>query len=288
MTIKETLVTPEIATKWLEGNTHNRTLRQSVVERYARDMKAGKWQLTPECIAFDFNKTLVDGQHRLWAVIESETATRFMVAYDVRPEVRAVINAGLVRTDTDHLKFGYGLNVTPMHSAVAKRVLQSPIGRTKATVDEIRLFLATHAKALDFALSAFPRVVRGITTAPIYTVVLRAHYHAEEERLRQFAEVLCTGRMTNTNEEPILLLRNFLLERAPSDAAVVYAKTERALMAYLNNESPHMLYSASSELFPLPEERTTTRRLGHGNKIIKVAAGKKSVKKTRRGGVTHA
>ena len=37
-------VTPELATKWLESNTNNRTVRDSHVLRLAADMKAGKWK----------------------------------------------------------------------------------------------------------------------------------------------------------------------------------------------------------------------------------------------------
>ena len=39
-------VTPEIAYTWLERNTCNRNVIQLVVDRYARDMKSGRWHLT--------------------------------------------------------------------------------------------------------------------------------------------------------------------------------------------------------------------------------------------------
>ncbi len=38
------------AFSWLEGNTHNRPLSQQNVERLARDMAAGRWQLGAEIV----------------------------------------------------------------------------------------------------------------------------------------------------------------------------------------------------------------------------------------------
>lgn len=68
------VVTPAMATKWLEeGNTHNRKVRDSVVMRYAADMKAGRWKQTHQGIAFNGDGTLLDGQHRLFAIIEADT-----------------------------------------------------------------------------------------------------------------------------------------------------------------------------------------------------------------------
>ncbi len=43
-------VTPELAERWLSLNTHNRTLRDGVVSRYAESIKAGQWELNGETI----------------------------------------------------------------------------------------------------------------------------------------------------------------------------------------------------------------------------------------------
>jgi hypothetical protein len=48
-------VSPDLAAKWLEHNTRNRKLRQSVVNKYAADMREGRWLLTGDAIAFDKN-----------------------------------------------------------------------------------------------------------------------------------------------------------------------------------------------------------------------------------------
>lgn len=64
-------ITPEKARQMLENNSGNRKLYQKTVDGYARDMIAGRWQLTHQCIAVDEFGNLIDGQHRLTAIVQS-------------------------------------------------------------------------------------------------------------------------------------------------------------------------------------------------------------------------
>lgn len=288
MEVKEVFVTPDQATKWLEGNTHNRALRQNVVERYARDIKAGKWRLTHEAIAFGPDGCLIDGQHRLWAIIEANTPARLLVVRGVSLEALRVINSGLVRSTGDHLRLGYNVHASNMEVAIARRIARTS-AHQRPTTDEVHRALTTHGAAIKFALTCFPRAVRGITTVPVTTVVARATYHVEHGVLMRFGEALCEGRI-DKGEDSALLLRNWLLERAPrtsstKSADMVYAKTTRALFAFSRNERITTLYGASDELFPLPEEtRTTTRVRKADNKrqLEAVAIAARPARKRRK------
>ena len=266
ITTKELTVTPAKATEWLEGNVHNRNVRDSVVSRYARDMKAGAWRLTHQGIAFDrpeerSDKVLVDGQHRLFAIIESDTPVRLMVSFGVPMDAQGVIDDNLQRTMVDTLKLAHDRHdVTNMHVAIVKRLLgQAKHGRLSR--QEIVEGLTLHQKAVDFAITAFSRKVRGITTAPVLTVVTRAYYTVNRDQLARFAEALLGGVIDEKNgEQPILMLRNWLLEKAPirggstTQTEAIYGKTARALSAYLDGERITTLYSANKELFPMPSE----------------------------------
>lgn len=265
MNMREMEVTPDMATKWLEGNTHNRGVRDTVVERYARDMKAGRWMLTHEAIAFDHDGTLIDGQHRLWAVVTSKSATRFMVARDADLLTQAVIDGSLPRTMVDVMKLAYDRHdVNAIDISVAKALAA---GRTKGplTRQEIVAAFDQHQEAIRFAVQSFPRKVRGVTIAPVFTVIARAWYTADRARLAEFAEVMSSGKLHTAADDAALLLRNWLLEKAPTKGgssrdAVVYGKTERALASFLIGESIAILYAASSELFPLPIEEAKSKR----------------------------
>lgn len=268
ITTKEMNVSPEQATKWLEGNTHNRGVRDSVVERYARDMKAGAWRLTHQGIAFDRSepdphKVLVDGQHRMFAILAANVTVRMMVSFGVPLAAQGVIDDSLGRTLVDTLKLAEGRDdVTGMHVAIAKRLLGDSL-RGKLSRHEVVQTIAAHEKAIGFACEAFSRKVRGITTAPVMTVVARAFYTADRERLERFVDALLNGKIDEANgEQPILMLREWLLVKAPlrggsvTQSTAIYGKTARALTAYLDGERLSTLYVPSKELFPLPLEKT--------------------------------
>jgi hypothetical protein len=90
-------VTPEIAAEWLGKNTHNRSVSRTRVAAYASDMRAGRWQLTSEPIAFDVDGVLSNGQHRLLGVVASDTPVQFTVAWDAPKSQFEVIDQGSVR-----------------------------------------------------------------------------------------------------------------------------------------------------------------------------------------------
>jgi hypothetical protein len=99
------LVTPEIAANWLAYNTSNRQLRKSLVRDYAAQMKDGEWMVTHQQIAFTGNLTLpgrlIDGQHRLSAVILSGVSVRMAVAFGVDEKTFTVTDRGAPRSAGD-------------------------------------------------------------------------------------------------------------------------------------------------------------------------------------------
>lgn len=101
------IVTPEMATKWLERNDSNRPVDQSVVERYARDMRLGKWHFTGDPIQFGASGRLLNGQHRLWACIVADTPFEVNVVRGLEneEEVMRILDSGKKRT------FGNALSI---------------------------------------------------------------------------------------------------------------------------------------------------------------------------------
>ena len=64
-------ITPDVAEIWLANNTDNRKVRRATVIQYAEDMSNGKWVPTHQGIALNRAGNVVDGQHRLLAIIRS-------------------------------------------------------------------------------------------------------------------------------------------------------------------------------------------------------------------------
>lgn len=97
-------VTPSIAKNWLTRNTGNRAVRPSHVNSLAAAIKAGDFQLTHQGIAFDEDGVLLDGQHRLHAVIEADKPAQFLIIRGAQRETFAYLDIGAKRNTADQLK----------------------------------------------------------------------------------------------------------------------------------------------------------------------------------------
>ena len=80
ITFAVVLVTPELAAEWLATrNTHNRKIRTQRVALLAEDMTRGSWVFDAMPLRFATDDTLLDGQHRLAAVVRSGLPQHFLV-----------------------------------------------------------------------------------------------------------------------------------------------------------------------------------------------------------------
>lgn len=122
--VKEELITPKKAEALLSGNTKNRNPNKKIIEHYAQMMANGDWKRnTFELIKVGKNGTLLDGQHRLMAVVESKTPIYFHVAYNVQEEIFDVLDTGKKRNPNDvfHIQGIKNANIIP--SIIKKHVL---------------------------------------------------------------------------------------------------------------------------------------------------------------------
>lgn len=90
------------AEELLAGNTHNRPISEAHVKKLAAAMKAGNFHFTAEPLKWDTNGTLLDGQHRLWALALTPGVTlKFLAVYDLPTDSQVHMDQGRVRTAAD-------------------------------------------------------------------------------------------------------------------------------------------------------------------------------------------
>lgn len=97
------LITPEIAAEMLSRNPSNRGISPANVQKYAADMSDGKWAENGQSITFDIDGDLLDGQHRLRAIIESRTSQKFLIVTNVARGTFDTIDTGKNRSAADVL-----------------------------------------------------------------------------------------------------------------------------------------------------------------------------------------
>lgn len=103
MRTKTQTITPAKAAQLLEANTSNRPLSRSVVRSFAEAMQRGEWKTTHQGIALDSNGVLIDGQHRLAAIVEADVPVKLTVFTEVSPDSFDVLDTGKKRNAADVL-----------------------------------------------------------------------------------------------------------------------------------------------------------------------------------------
>ena len=205
-------ISPELAKKYLEKNTNNRRLRTSVVNAYAQDMRQGNWQENAEAISFYEDGSLRDGQHRLAAIVASNTTQRMLVVTDV-PMDSFICDRQGKRTVADFLKLtGHGEVANQLCSG-GVRFMFLYAGK-KVGESLVYTFITENEEDLE---TVYKIVARGSSTqisrkAPVFAAVYCAYKCGIDEKvLTRFIDVVNSGHESDPSEDAAIVLRNQLV-----------------------------------------------------------------------------
>lgn len=102
-TVSIETITPEIAEELLAHNPKNRNFREKKIKQYVAQILENKWQLNGETIKICQDGTLLDGQHRLGAIIQAQIPIDIVVVRNLSRDVFSTIDIGSLRTAKDYL-----------------------------------------------------------------------------------------------------------------------------------------------------------------------------------------
>jgi len=157
-------VTPEIAKRWLEFNTANRAIIKMQKASLVRQMTNGMWRDNGDAIRFSPGK-LLDGQHRLDAIVECGLSFVMSVEYGLDPLTQDTIDTGRTRTPRDVLSIeGLGPWESRTLGSAIHAMIEVDAGGAiytskKYSNAEARSYYLEHAAAIDKSL----RYVRGVS-----------------------------------------------------------------------------------------------------------------------------
>jgi len=251
-------VTPETAKEWLTHNKdNNRKLMKGRVEQYANDIKAGKWELNGETIKFNKKGDLIDGQHRLQAVVEAGVACKFLVVWDVDANLY-MIDRGAPRSAYQSLNM-HGLGVDIKRISVANTHIRLTHGGkgfyTGAVSDkETERTLEKHRAQIDTAcrLAAHGKQSGIMRVAPTMTAVFHALLcGADTERLDSFCEIVNTGVCTKKADTAAIAVRTMLENKRGGKGST----TERynTYLMTISAISDFVIYKARSIVRPVSD-----------------------------------
>jgi hypothetical protein len=140
-------VTPQLAAQWLKTNADNRKPSEAWIKKLARDMANNDFPNVGESIKFDTEGHLVDGQHRLHAVVRSKKTIEFLVVEGVAREHRYRMDKGRPRKVSDELTMRYRIPSSQMAVAAVRIILMWEIEVIKSET-----FKPTDSEIIDFTV----------------------------------------------------------------------------------------------------------------------------------------
>lgn len=258
-------VTPKLAAQWLDLNKTNRSLRPGVVEQYAKDMAAGRWTHCTAPIAFYADGDLADGQHRLWAVVESETTQQFIVVRGLSREDGLNIDTGLGRTVVDNGRIS-GLDTGLSHSLIATaRAVHTGMPSAGRLSNAEKLDIVNeHREAANWALSKLVHTKNVYNSASLGAIARAWYWEADKERLEKFAHVLGTGYSDGDADSAAVCVRNYMLANAGQAASTpmwrdTFLKVQNAIHYFMKRQRLTVIKSVKEEAYPLKKRRAAKK-----------------------------
>lgn len=244
---KTETITPAIAKELLKRNPLNRNVRPKHLKRLEKSIKEGQWKENGQGILIASNNAIIDGQHRLHAIINTKTPIKTLVARNLSPDVKDTIDLGAPRTCADHLKMqGYTGPVFAL-AAAAGVCLNFKNGvyaeqRQKASPQEMLHYLKSNKPMLKSA-EIFSANLEFMKLLP-QSVSIACHYlftQVAKSRGEAFFYQLITGEgLTKTS--PVLQLRKELVgmrndtKRGEVNRKIFMWYMTEAFQAFLDNK----------------------------------------------------
>ena len=264
---KRERITPKRAEQLLNKNTCNRGLRAGLVEKYAADMKSGRWtECAADIVIYDTNE-IADGQHRLYAIIESGTTQEFFVKTNFPKGAAMNVDTGRSRTFQDNKLISQGVRISkPAIAACRWIAFGESSGNAGATrrplsyseTDVIVEKYGEFAEKGRFHLSN----AKSLSRASVVAAIARAYMNGEpEDALKRFAEVYSKGFSNGEHESAAIALRNAVLQHAARGITNALAEREMFLKAqnavhyFVKGKKLTVIKTIEAEAYPLPKVR---------------------------------
>ena len=241
-------ITPDMAKTMLAQNMkNNRRLNVETVKRYARIMKAGGWSLTHQGIAFDEDGMLIDGQHRLNAIVQANIPVKMMATYNVEHKQGEVftIDAGRKRTTLNVMQISGIDDVVykTMSSFIACYMRWKMPACRKAEPVEIIEYIDRHyddiKKLYEITRPDLGNGQNNRVPAIVGAALLAAIYRGEDDNaLFRFCEVYRRNDVfgcENYNPRHALNVRDYV--RDHRYCSELYNRCESAIYAFCHNRS---------------------------------------------------
>lgn len=225
------MIGPSEAHIMLAQHPRNRRLSRDRVNALTRSMVNGAWVFDGQPIRFDTDGSLVDGQHRLNALIAADMTLQFLVVRGVVAEAMSTMDTGKSRSFSDILTIEDPTLLDTLNLAAGCRILYQwergargralvTLGNTEKklnaiTNNDLIAFFRKHREGIIDSVReavSLRRRIAGVNTSAL-TLAVWVLSNLDDEDARFFFERIVDGAELQPGS-PILALRKRLNEAA--------------------------------------------------------------------------
>jgi hypothetical protein len=259
-------LTPVLAQSLMDGRVRNRKPKKSSVQKYARDMLRGEWQLNGMTISQDIYGRMFNGENRCTAVLLTGVSIPMVFVVGLHPDAKATVDIGDRRTIADGWEIA-GEPAPKGAEALARMWYRwgfdgSPTsgGQRVATASELTDIIEAHPQILDTV--PFIQRHRVVSRKCLPVVQGFIHSYAVEMYSQEEADTYITDLDSGANlapTDPVHLLRKQLVENTRRNSrpeqARVLAVSIKAFNAKQANEPMQLLKWSTGGKHPEPFPR---------------------------------
>jgi hypothetical protein len=239
----------------------NRRIDKLRVNQFAAAMARGEWAVNGETIKIDVNGRLIDGQHRLQAIIEASKMgagpIQITIVSELPDDVFDTLDQGRMRT------LG---SILQMSGEASANTLAASLRQLPVLLKGFPWNSQFTARELEAVLEEFPsvrvwvtafssaKIAKALSSSFMIAVLTAGALHYGDDKAHEFLDKFNSG----TNLKPgdsILLLRQKLMESKTSPSKRLMRRVEAAMIikawnAFALNRKMGVLKFSSDEAFP--------------------------------------
>lgn len=259
MHTKTETITPDRAKEYLAKQVGNqRPLSPRKIEELAREILAGKWMLTHQGIAFNDRGELLDGQHRLHAIVQANKSVVMLVTYEAPTASFSKVDQNRPRTNADIYVISGGGRYAGLVCAAARSMLCGLTqhgSQSAATRDQVVRVAMRHQDLLE-ELAGKAKGHQPWGVAPVVAAFARAALvHGQKQRTLELMDYVVAG-LWKSAKDPFKKLFDRIMREGRGDkrlpAHALYALTVGAIRAALDGRELSMIYTTTID-FPVPK-----------------------------------
>lgn len=255
-------VTPTQAATWLGDpkiNHSNRTLRQDHVRFLAKEMIDGRWEPNNDAICFGKDGRLLNGQHRLHAIVLSGKPQEVFITRGLSDDAFKVMDAGLKRAN--HERIHLVNDFTQNHlicQAIRNFLYETGPRSNKISVGEIEDEYLKKADAWTWLGAEAVGMHARLKKAGIMAA-LGIYRYVKPEKAAVFLDGYRSGAGLS-QDSPMLRLRNMAMTGDHQDCN--YWRVVSLMRAHLQGRTISTIYPATEDMMghensvKLTQERT--------------------------------